>query len=264
VVATTSPGCNKGGAAADFAERKLASGRNYYVVTPANYDPARPYHVMVAFHGWYSNAKAFHDGFMPAEKMLVNGEMDGPKSPNTFVVFANAADGTNGQWNWSADLGYFDELIAAVGTEYCVNPSKVFAWGHSYGGKFLNELGCRRAGYVKAIGIANGSDGSNYQGCGRLPVIFTHRTRDPEERIGWAKGAWARWQGVNECTGPVAPSPLGMGCEMHTSCKAPGAGVFCTETWDGLKDVPGYQPDWEHGPQPGYVKLAYDWFAALP
>jgi poly(3-hydroxybutyrate) depolymerase len=246
---------------ANFVEKPAANNRKYYLVMPDNYDPNRRYPVMLAYHGWFTDSPSFR-GFLKVEKFIAANNAE--RTRDAFVIYPETSSPPNAFWDVNTDMDYTMDVINRLGADYCINPSKVFGYGHSLGGKFMNDLGCRKAGYIKAIGIANGSDGTGNNNCGRLPVLFTHRPRDPDERIEWARAAFSRWKGLNECTGGPRPAAIGNGCEELFGCKEPGGGTFCSETWDGLKDIPGYQPNWEHAPQPNYVKLAWDWFAALP
>ena len=150
----------------------------------------------------------------------------------------------------------------------------MLGFGFSYGGIFMNHLGCKRAGYVKAISIGDGSYGGNNTACGRLPVLVTARTQDMDEKIAGGRAAAATWKTFNGCTadmdvfdGPPSSPPSAGGtpaamqnCTTQRSCKAPGAVTFCEDTWFD----PTWMTSWNHTVREPYRTFTYQWFNALP
>jgi hypothetical protein len=123
----------------------------------------------------------------------------------------------------------------------------------------MNALGCKRAGYVKAIAIGDGS-GNPGSGCGRLPVLITARTADTNETVAGARYAASGWEKANGCTSATTVTDSKMNCSSHTSCKSPGSLMFCEDTWYD----PQWPQDWNHTVREVYRQFTYDWFAALP
>jgi polyhydroxybutyrate depolymerase len=243
---------------AEGVDYTTPSGRTFHVWGPENYDPSKTYPVLVMFHGWYSTGRDFESWF-EMEKYAVDD--DGARE--AFVVYP---DGLNQLWDLdgTTDLVFFDELVEQMGETYCINPSRVFGFGFSYGARFVHHLGCKRAGYVKAISGGDGGWGGGTTGCGRLPVLVTHRTEDDNELIAWGKEAADRWTKLDVC-GTDTKSDDAMNCTIHTTCKSPGSPVtFCEDTSIIPSDIPGYEDSWKHTVREAYRAYTWKWFRALP
>jgi hypothetical protein len=179
-----------------------------------------------------------------------------------FVVYGDAI---KGYWDVDGptDLQFVDEMIAQVGQTYCTNPSRILGFGFSWGAYLAHHVGCNRAGYVRAISGGDGGYGGNTTGCGRLPVLVTHRTLDQNEVIAKGKAAAAEWTKLDVC-GTDTAGDTAMNCTTHTSCLNPGGTVtFCEDT-SSMADIPGYDPSWDHTVREQYRAYTYSWFKALP
>lgn len=246
---TRSAGCGAVPSVLDGASLVTGSGRTFHVWAPPSYDPARAYPVVVVYHGWYSNGRD-HQRWFEMEKYV---------DASAITVYPDA-DGPVWDIAGERDLAFFDAMIAGLGERYCIDPSRVLAFGFSYGGKFANHLGCKRAGYVKAIAVGAGSWGGDGRACGRLPVLVTHRTHDPDELIGWGRDVQSRWVRLDGCEDVHEPLGGAPGCTAHRRCQAPGSVTFC--------EAPHFDPSWpaawNHTVRESHRAFTWQWFAALP
>jgi polyhydroxybutyrate depolymerase len=236
-VATTSAACGMARGVTQGETFTTAGGRTFHVWGPKNYDPNKTYPVLFTYHGWYATARGFQSWF----------KMDSYVGEDAFTVYPDAI---NTVWDLggNSDLLFFDEMVAMLGQTFCIDPSHVYAFGFSFGGKFMNHLGCNRAGHVRAIAIGAGSGGGAMQGCGRLPVLFVHRTHDPDELISWARSAETVWSGTNACAPATALLNPEFNCTTRQGCMAPGSVTFCEDTdYD-----PTWQADWHHTVRENY------------
>jgi polyhydroxybutyrate depolymerase len=215
---------------------------------PANYDPNVRYPVVLALHGWYADGPG-HEAWFKLEDYTNN---------EALVVYPDAVGGL---WDLvgNTDIAFFDDLVKQLGETYCINPASVLAFGFSYGGKFANHLGCRRAGNVKAIVVGDGSGGGDGQHCGRLPVLVTVRTHDTDERPEWGKAVAQSWSQLNQC-GALSTTPDELNCVAYSTCKSPGAVTFCEDTFF----EPTWPVAWNHTVRERYREFAWKWFKALP
>jgi poly(3-hydroxybutyrate) depolymerase len=248
-VATTSPACGTPRADAVHADYTTPTGRTFHVWGPTGYDPAKTYPVVIVFHGWYADGAAFESWF-EQEKYTDN---------EAFVVYPDAK---NGLWdlNGTSDLVFFDEMIKQLGETYCINPSRVLGFGFSYGAKFVNHLGCKRAGYVKAISAGDGSGGGDGYHCGRLPVLVTHRTHDNDELIAWGRQVAASWTSLNKCSNATDPGDATLNCVAQKGCSSPGNVTFCEDTFYDAS----WPADWNHTVREPYRAYTWKWFKELP
>lgn len=230
-------------------DHTTTSGRTFHVWAPRGYDGKTKLPVVLVFHGWYANGTAFQSWF----------KMEDHVDDKAIVVYPDSQGPT---WALSGDkdTSFVAKMIADVEAAYCIDRSKVFAFGFSYGGKFTHNLGCTHPELVKAISVGDGSLGGGLTKCGNLPVLVTHRTRDDDEKFDWGKSAAEAWAGVNGCSKETTASPLEHGCLAYKSCK-PGAPVtFCEDTYFNA----AWPHDWNHTVREEYRTLTWRWFASLP
>ncbi|MBS2014456.1 MAG: hypothetical protein JST00_16340 [Deltaproteobacteria bacterium] len=253
VVPTTSPGCGTAKTQPVGLELTTPAGRRFHVYGPNNYDETKTYPVVFMFHGLGADGPAFASWF--EMQKYVEGE--------AFVVYGSAAT-VGGSWQPGAqtELDYFDQVVARLGTEYCINPSRLLAFGFSWGGSMASALACKRAGHIKALAIGAGSWGGGLTGCGRLPVIHANRTADTNETIAMGMSTAKKWAAYNKCGTTTTPQPT-MNCASWDGCKAPGSVTFCEDTSD-MSSIPGYMPDWNHTVRENYRSFLWSWFKALP
>lgn len=249
VVATTSAACGTARTNSAGETFTTPSGRTFHVWAPSNYNPNTRYPVALVYHGWYTKGPAFQSWFKMNEQVGNDG----------ITVFPDAA-GDFWDLDGTSDLTFFDEMVKKLGETFCINPSRILGFGFSFGGKFMSTLGCKRAGYVKAISVGAGSSGGNAVGCGRLPVLMTHRTKDPDELIAWAYQNRDRWRSINGCSAQTTATNAGLNCMANQGCKTPGSLEFCEDTWFD----PGWPADWNHTVREPYREYTWNWFKSLP
>jgi len=242
------PATCRGAAPAQGTTRSVG-GRTFHVWTPAAYDGRQRLPVVVVFHGWYATGKAFQTWFKMEEH--VRGE--------AIVVYPDAA---GPMWSLvdERDTTFVAGLLDDVAATYCADRARVLAFGFSFGGKFTHKLGCTSTKLVKAIAVGDGSLGGGLVGCGSLPVLVTHRTRDDDERFAWGKTAAETWARGNGCTSATDPIDPAHGCVAFRGCK-PGAPVtFCEDTYFN----PSWPHDWNHTVREEYRDLTWAWFSKVP
>ncbi len=246
---TSSAGCGSGTTTITPGDtRTVLGGRTYHVWGPPGYDRTKPWPVVVMFHGIETNGADFEAWF----------NMENYVEGKAIVVYPDAVDG---YWDLSgtSDLAFYDALMKDVGDTYCIDPSHVLGFGFSLGAYFASYLGCTRAGFVKAISAGDGGwDGTNVP-CGRLPVLVTHRTADPNEVVANGKANAARWTTLNGCTGAPSVSNAAMNCTSQTGCLAPGAVTYCEDTFVDAS----WPDDWNHTVRENYRAFTWTWFESL-
>ncbi len=225
------------------------SGRTFHVWAPPSYDGKRKLPVVLVFHGWYASGKAFQSWF----------KMEDHVAGQAIVVYPDS-QGPTWALTGDKDTSFVAKMVSDLESAYCIDKSRVFAFGFSYGGKFTHTLGCTHPELVKAISVGDGSLGGSLTRCGNLPVLVTHRTRDDDERFEWGKTAAEAWAGVNGCSKETQPSPLDHGCLAFKSCKAGAPVTFCEDTHFNAT----WPRDWNHTVREEYRDLTWRWFAALP
>jgi polyhydroxybutyrate depolymerase len=231
--------------------------RTFHVHVPTGYDASKPTMLVFVFHGLTQHGVG-SDVF--AIEYL--SQMDPVSDAQGFLVVY--PDGYDESWNAGLccggavaakvdDVGFFDDMLARLGSEYCVDPKRVYAAGLSNGGFFSNRLGCERASVVAAIGpVAGPLDISPCNPSRPVPMFEVHGTSDPVVYYngGSASGAdsvptaVATWEKNDGCTDPMPATVYTNGsatCTEDTMCAGGSAVELCViqgggHQWPGGKD----------------------------
>lgn len=138
------------------------------------------------------------------------------------------------------DVALFDALVPRLAAEQCADPSRVLAFGHSRGGRFVEVLACHRAPQLLgAAMIAAGPD--NVASCpGALPIWLSHGLDDRTIDFSAGEGHRDAWAARNDCASPGNDWPLDA-CSPLPGCPADTPVTWCPTTegdWSGHA-VPG-------------------------
>jgi hypothetical protein len=125
---------------------------------PADYDPTHPYRLIFSWRQMggsdTGNATGLHpagDGpNFDAEHYAYFGlrrEALNAKQPAIFV--APDTDPIGGLWDYNKDSAYFDDLLALVTTNLCIDESRVFTTGFSFGAMMSYALSVGRASKLR-------------------------------------------------------------------------------------------------------------------
>ena len=246
----TTRGCGASVASPRGTAYATRGGRTFHVWGPAVYDANRTYPLVLTFHGWYTNGRDFQKWFKMEEH--VEGA--------AFTVYPDSSGPT---WDVTGDrdIDFAAEIVESLSNAYCIDRTRVFALGFSYGGKLVHHLGCKRSGLVRAISVGDGSwQQENGSACRALPVLVTHRTRDHDELLAWGKDAASRWAKINGCSQETDQTDVAHGCVAYRGCTAPGSVTFCEDThFDAA-----WPKDWNHTIREEYRSLTWKWFMSVP
>lgn len=227
---TTSPCGTKGTTCSlDVA----GTSRTYYVQLPKTYDPATPHRLIFQFHPWggsadqaltmYGLSSAITDAIYVTPQGLDAGD-NGPGWANT-----------NGQ-----DIAFTKAMLADVQGKYCVDNSRIFSVGFSYGGMMSFALACEMSDVFRAIAPMSGAlySDPNCKGTGPAIAMWgSHGTSDSVVPIANGRAARDKILQQNHCgteTVPIDPSP----CVSYQGCDAGKPVTWCE--WDGDHGIPKF------------------------
>lgn len=124
------------------------ASRKYILRVPDGYDSSHPYRLVFAFAESGSSAKSVAD-----RSYFSMATLD---SKDTIFV---APDAANGQGAWSkTDVGLTDAILAQLEGDLCVDTTRIFATGFSFGGGMAMALACTRADVFRAVAFFSGAD----------------------------------------------------------------------------------------------------------
>jgi poly(3-hydroxybutyrate) depolymerase len=187
--------------------------REYIVYVPTGYDSSKPYRLLFAWHCMgSSDTGAVSSGYY--------GVKQNDTTKNTILI---APQGYTDGSPWRSDdkdVTFFDDMLKLFKSEMCIDESRVFSIGFSFGGMMTYNLSVARQKDIRAgVGIAP----ANYN-----IYVTPNKTHAP---IGWMQTT-----GVNDNT---CPWGAGSTRGAEAIAKEHGADNGCT--------VPNPVPKWTSG-----------------
>jgi poly(3-hydroxybutyrate) depolymerase len=193
---TGSPGCSGSATPPSGAQTIDVSGtaRTYIVSLPEDYDPESPYPLVFAYHGLGGS------GAQASGSFYLGIEQTG--GTRAVFVYPDGLDGGDGA-GWpntdGRDVAFFDAMLNAMQTSYCIDSEHVFSTGHSYGGMMSHTLGCERADVLRGIAPVAGAHFGRAD-CGG-PIAAWGAHGNPDDTVSYESGlsAMARVLEANGC-----------------------------------------------------------------
>src|SRR5690606_22631770 len=132
-----SAGCNMG--APTEGARTItvnAEEESYIVSLPDNYNPATPYPLGFAFHGFGRTGQQCQAGDCAGFQSVMQNEA-------VLVYMRSTGEGWEQNEVREQNVDFFEAVLDSVLAETCIDESRVFVAGTSSGAHFSNILGCR-------------------------------------------------------------------------------------------------------------------------
>jgi polyhydroxybutyrate depolymerase len=215
--------------------------REYYVNVPAAYNASQPARVVFAWHWRGGNARNI------TGSGSFGGGYYGLKAKIADAIYI-AAEGLseNGQTGWAntggQDITFLKGMLEWLDTNYCVDKTRIFSTGFSYGGIMSDTIACQMGSTFRAIGPIAGSFFGGGRSCLEQPVagILIHGSADSTLEISGGAAARDYLIETNHCTMTTQasdPSP----CVTYDGCDAGYPVVWCEHT--GGHNVPSFASD---------------------
>jgi poly(3-hydroxybutyrate) depolymerase len=203
------------------------ASRNYILRVPEDYDNTHPYRLVFAYAESGSSAASVVD-----RDYFRLATLD---DTNTIFV---APDAANGEGSWSSsDVELTDEILAQLEADLCIDKTRIFATGFSFGGAMSLALACQRADVFRGVAFFSGADLTG--SCNdtlTTPIAYYasqasgDSSGDPIPSSGRIKQA--QFAEVNGCTAepeattfPAAGQPHK--CTVYQGCSAGHPTVYC-------------------------------------
>lgn len=231
--AATSAGCGVPGKPTGTLALQAKDGRgvtrDYEVLVPASYRPTTPLSVTFVYHeagGSSASAKAL--GLQSAPGAAASSIFVFPQG----VAYLDAGVGWNDACS-GYDMPFFDNMLAALEANYCVDRQRVFASGFSWGCDHVTALSCCRGSKLRAVAAAscsdNFSDPAQYHSyvnatCSAAPspaVRFTHALLSdnayPAPLFATTASLFRAWNGCSASSTATGSGP----CRTFDACRSP-------------------------------------------
>lgn len=133
--------------------------REYIIDVPADYDASHPYRLIFSWHQAFGSANGNAVGQYPAYEgnnfnaqnyayFGLHREATAANQPAIFVAPQGIGDFP---WNYDRDVALFDDLLALVGENLCIDESRVFSTGFSFGAMMSHALSNGRQSKLRAV-----------------------------------------------------------------------------------------------------------------
>lgn len=165
--------------AIDKERRTVAVGgaeRWYLLTTPTKHDGKTPLPLVVDFHGLLEGAQ-IHAGMSRFSEL---GQAEG------FVVATPNGSGEPVRWDVNPqpaanqDLAFVDALLDQLGDQLCIDTSRVYSTGLSYGAIMTSFLTCQRSNRFAAVApVAGLRVPEQCDQTRKVPILTFHGTADP-------------------------------------------------------------------------------------
>jgi polyhydroxybutyrate depolymerase len=220
--------------------------RDYIVKVPATYDANKPYKLVFAWHGLGGTAMSIAGGFGGGYYGLAQ------RSGDTTIFIAGqglptSSGGMAGGAGWpntgGRDVAFVKKLVEWATTSYCIDRTRIFSVGMSYGGIMSNTLGCEMGDVFRAIAPMSGSGPRSFGGgmcVNRVAAWLSHGNMDTTVQFSQGQASRDHWVQANHCmtaTMPADPSP----CVAYQGCDAGFPVTWCE--FDGGHTVPPFAAD---------------------
>jgi poly(3-hydroxybutyrate) depolymerase len=212
----------------------IASGgtnRTYFLQTPEGYDNTSPHRVIFMFHWNYGSIQAIvnppdadRNTDLPFYGM---GELTDDK---TIFVVPQGLVNTGGGAGWAnpnnRDVNFTDEILAAVTSDLCIDTSRVFTTGFSYGAGMSLALACVRPDKFRAAVVYEPAfiSGVTADQCTR-PIAFFQSHGVDDQVLNYQTGlnVISTFAALNGCTAmaPSDPPADGHTCISYEGCSVP-------------------------------------------
>ena len=224
------------------------ASRKYILNVPANYDNSHAYRLVFAFAESGSSAQS-----VATRNYFTMATLDTGKT----TIFV-APDAANGAGSWSkTDVDLTDAILAQLEADLCIDKTRIFATGFSFGGAMSLALACTRADVFRGVAFFSGADLT-----GSCPTTLTkpiayYASQASQDSTGApsptsGRTFQAKFAELNGCTAdanainfPAAGQPHT--CTTYKNCSAGHPTVYCVfdgpHGWEP-KD-PGQNTSWD-------------------
>jgi poly(3-hydroxybutyrate) depolymerase len=213
--------------------------RDYIVKIPDAYEANTPYRLVFAWHGLGGTAESIASGFRGGYYGLETRAMG-----TTIFVAGQGLETGSGGAGWpntgGRDIAFVRAMLDWLRSSYCIDETRIFSTGMSYGGIMSNTVGCQLGDVVRAIAPIAGSGPRAFGGAmcvGQVAAWLAHGNMDTVVTFESGVGSRDHWVMTNNCgseTMPVAPE----NCVAYQGCDDGHPVHWCE--FDGGHTVPGF------------------------
>ncbi len=180
--------------------------REFMIRIPDNYNNTHPYRLVFAFH-WRGGSMTDVDG--GGSSGIAWSYYGLREQANNSTIFV-APNGIGAGWanDGGRDLNFVDEMLKLIKGDLCIDTTRIFAMGFSWGGGMSYAIACDRPKVFRAVAVYAGAVLSNCLD-GTLPVAYLgiHGVSDGTCGISGGRALRDKFVKNNGCTAQDPPEP---------------------------------------------------------
>jgi poly(3-hydroxybutyrate) depolymerase len=206
-----STGCGKTdspGSGRDFSIDAAGMQRDYIVAAPSGYNPNTPHKLFFTWHYLGGSASG----------IAASGYYGLQARAGSNAIFVSP-QGLNAGWGSPNDVPFARAMLAWFKENYCIDESRIFSAGFSYGAIMSNRVGCELGDQFRAIAPMSGS-GPGFGGratcMGQVAAWISHGMSDNVLSFSGGESTRDIWVAGNHCG--TETSPAGNGCVAYQGC----------------------------------------------
>lgn len=243
-----SAGCGKASTLKSGTYKITSAGlaREYILYVPDKYDPSKPSRLIFGMHWMNGSADAVQGwskwfGLQPLD------------TARTTVFVAPNGYGSSPLWTQGVkDHAFFDDLVKTMETGLCIDQSRIFSVGFSFGAMFTNSLAQTHQDVLRGVVVYATADYNIYfpANTGKpLAYMGVHGLKDPTCPIAAGRSSRDRFVKNNGCAVPASvPEAKSGGSHVTYDYKCPENLPVRWITFDGAHTYPpNNNGTWVHG-----------------
>ena len=229
--------------------------RRYIMSVPANYDNTKPYRLVIAWHQLDGNDKQMYQqnyywlkDIAEAASSTIFVAPNGEKNGTPCTGTGNGESGCGWPDSSGSNVALADAVVAQVEANFCIDKTKIFANGWSYGGSMSYRTACSRpiggtgTWGVRAVAIYNGAAQLSSGGCNpskSVAFYASHGTNDNVLGYDGGVSMATTYAKVNGCTAMTPTKATGNHvCTNYAGCMAGYPVEFCSFVGGHVPDPP--------------------------
>lgn len=235
---TESSGCGKNLGSVNKSgtyQISTVQGRGTYIIDiPTDYNKDTPYRLIFGMHCMNGTAQRVAandngDDLSAFYSMKTQAEKD-----NVKCIYVAPSGNANGTWNPGSDAQFFKDLLTMLKNDFCIDTSRVFVCGFSFGAMYSYALSLEFPEQIRAVACyAPANWNFDPQPTNRhIPIAYYQTTGTGDNLCGWINND-ANKKGGKYC---VLQHAEDNGCDANQEIKLATSGTHVTTEFKGCKE----------------------------
>ena len=147
-----------------FEMRVGSENREYFITLPKNYDNKKPYKLLFAMHCMGSNAEDFVHHYADQDHPSPYYGQQKLDTEGNYIFVSPRGDTDGMPWSVSSDKDhkFINQLLTTLEENYCIDTSRVFMTGFSFGAMVTNSMAQDMQDRLRAVAVYATADYNIY------------------------------------------------------------------------------------------------------